>query len=63
MNLPVFFFSRPTLEVAEDLIGKVLVRKSEEGITSGIIVEALASLPKRKSFHFTSLRGKIKFDE
>lgn len=45
MNLPVFFFSRPTLEVTEDLIGKVLVRKSEEGTTSGIIVEALASLP------------------
>ena len=44
MNLPVFFFSRPTLEVAEDLIGKVLVRKSEEGITSGIIVKAEASL-------------------
>lgn len=63
MNLPVFFFSRPTLEVAEDLIGKVLVRKSEEGITSGIIVEAEASLSERERFHFTGLGVKIKFDE
>ena len=42
MILPVSFYSRPTLKVLEDLIGKVLVRKSEEGLTSGIIVEAEA---------------------
>jgi len=42
MILPVSFYSRSTLKVLEDLIGKVLVRKSEEGLTSGIIVEAEA---------------------
>jgi len=42
MILPVSFYSRPTLKVLEDLIGKVLVRKSEEGLFSGVIVEAEA---------------------
>jgi len=42
MILPASFYSRPTLKVLEDLIGKVLVRKSEEGLTSGVIVEAEA---------------------
>ena len=42
MILPVSFYSRSTLKVLEDLIGKVLVRKSEEGLTSGVIVEAEA---------------------
>ena len=42
MILPVSFYSRPTLEVLEDLIGMVLVRKSKDGLTSGVIVEAEA---------------------
>lgn len=42
MILPVSFYSRSTLKVLGDLIGKVLVRKSEEGLTSGVIVEAEA---------------------
>jgi len=42
MILPASFYSRSTLKVVEDLIGKVLVRKSEEGLTSGVIVEAEA---------------------
>ncbi len=42
MILPVSFYSRSTLKVLDDLIGKVLVRKSEEGLTSGVIVEAEA---------------------
>ncbi len=42
MILSVSFYSRSTLEVLEDLIGKVLVRKSDEGLTSGVIVEAEA---------------------
>lgn len=42
MILPVSFYSRPTVKVLEDLIGKVLVRKSEDGLTSGVIVEAEA---------------------
>ncbi len=42
MILPASFYSRSTLKVLVDLIGKVLVRKSEEGLTSGVIVEAEA---------------------
>jgi len=42
MILSVSFYSRSTLKVLEDLIGKILVRKSEEGLTSGVIVEAEA---------------------
>jgi DNA-3-methyladenine glycosylase len=40
--LPVDFYRRPTLDVARELIGKVLVYKSEEGVTAGAIVEVEA---------------------
>ena len=40
MILPADFYRRPTLEVARDLIGKVVVCKSTAGVTSGAIVEA-----------------------
>jgi DNA-3-methyladenine glycosylase len=36
------FYARSTLDVAKDLIGKVLVHQTRAGITSGIIVEAEA---------------------
>ena len=36
------FYSRPTLAVARDLIGKVLVCKSKQGVTAGAIVEVEA---------------------
>lgn len=42
MILPVDFYRRPTLDVARDLIGKVVVHKSATGITAGAIVEAEA---------------------
>jgi len=40
--LPRSFYARSTLEVAVDLLGKVLVHRGRSGMTAGIIVEAEA---------------------
>lgn len=42
MILPVDFYRRPTLDVARDLIGKVLVYKAKQGVAAGAIVEVEA---------------------
>jgi DNA-3-methyladenine glycosylase len=68
MNLiPRSFYKRDTVDVAQDLLGKILVRKIDERTVSGIIVETEAygykDDPASHSFKGKTERNKAMFGE
>lgn len=67
MKLERDFYTRDTLTVAEDILGKTLVHVTPEGVTKGKIVEVEAYLgPDDRaahSFHGRSKRTEIQYGE
>lgn len=63
--LPRSFYERSPIAVAKDLLGKVLVRETDEGVTAGIIVEAEAYLahddPANHAYRGKTNRNKSMF--
>ena len=50
--MPKTFFQRPTLQLARDLLGCLLVKITDEGVTAGYIVETEAYMgPEDRAAH------------
>lgn len=58
--LPKSFYNQPTLELAEALLGKLLLKETDDGIASGFIVETEAYIgPDDRAAHsFNNRRTK-----
>lgn len=70
MNQPlsIDFFQKPTLELAQSLLGCLLIKETAEGIASGYIVETEAYMgPKDRAAHSygnrRTKRTEVMFDE
>ncbi|MFC7746200.1 DNA-3-methyladenine glycosylase [Lentibacillus kimchii] len=51
-SLPLSFYSEPTLQLAQSLLGHMLLKETEEGLTGGYIVETEAYLgPNDRAAH------------
>jgi DNA-3-methyladenine glycosylase len=57
-KLPKSFFLQPTINVAQQLLGKLVVHQTDEGLVSGKIVETEAYLADDPASH--SFRGQTK---
>lgn len=63
MKLERSFYKRNTLAVAQSLLGCILVRQSDEGVTSGRIVETEAYMgPEDKGAHSYNSRHTPRMD-